>query len=302
MSEERKERGGLAYSPDGHVIGKGRFRIRHSHLRDHIAPLITDRKLGAAKLDLVLRGLAFHAEHLGNRKAKAGLVLSRYRYEDLHDLCRPHTYYRGRQEFEAISLADELARKSEWVRMQLLVLEDKKLVQRVLDPRGGRPTLYVLSDRGNDQPYDDPGSDPPFITLHGAIIACGAFAEWGTREVVAYLAALVAERFDPSVNFAEPGAGNWWRPPSWFADTDKARPNHHIRIPFNKTTLKRGLQALRDDGWIKAVSMTRNPKTGRRLPRPRNFYTNRFEARANVSSDLSISIEQFLDSEPEINV
>jgi hypothetical protein len=45
---------GLCYI--GAHFGKHFFRIRETHVRDHLALLLTQRRLGAVKLDLIVRG------------------------------------------------------------------------------------------------------------------------------------------------------------------------------------------------------------------------------------------------------
>ncbi len=48
---------GVAYGPG--VTGKYRFRVRVLHVAETYVPLLKAKKLGAVKLDLVLRGVAY---------------------------------------------------------------------------------------------------------------------------------------------------------------------------------------------------------------------------------------------------
>src|SRR4051794_9003530 len=80
---------GLEYRPG--VLGKHLFRIRERHAAEHVAPLLAQNAAGAAKLDLVLRGLALLPDHAGAREP--GLVLPGVTYEDIHDLCRPSSRF-----------------------------------------------------------------------------------------------------------------------------------------------------------------------------------------------------------------
>ena len=285
----------LTYSELPVVRGKHIYRVRQSYLRDVAAPLLASRNLSALKLDLVLRGLALRAQDLGNRDDEPGLVLPTYPWEALHDLCRPTTHFRGRQSIGEVSSQRDRDLKNEWVRTQLARLEGLKLVRREPKP-GSRSRLYVLSDRGDGQLYDDPGdAGDPYVRLLGAVIACGAWAEWSTREVVGYLAALVAQGYDTHRDQALPGAGRWWRPAAWFADDDGRRPDNHIRIPFSESTVKRGVRALVEDGWIHARWISENPDTGARLGQHRRLYTNRFIERAQERTHINVGLDEVVN-------
>jgi hypothetical protein len=74
MAEKPK---GLPYL--SHLVGKHQFRVRETHVRDHLAPLLTKGRAGAVKLDLILRGVALNPVHKGNRKTP-GQVLDTYTY------------------------------------------------------------------------------------------------------------------------------------------------------------------------------------------------------------------------------
>ena len=82
MAEKPK---GLPYLSQ--LVGKHQFRVRETHVRDHLAPLLTKGRSGAVKLDLILRGVALNPVHKGKRKTP-GQVLDTYIYPELHDLAR----------------------------------------------------------------------------------------------------------------------------------------------------------------------------------------------------------------------
>lgn len=254
------------------------FRVRVRHVAEHLAPLITRRAVGAAKLDLVLRGVGLLPHHAGPRQP--GLVLRRYSWEQLHDLARTADAL-GATDPQFDPPPEVVKLKRDWIRDQLVVLEELNLVQRQLRP-GGRSHLLVLRDDGSGEPLDDPtgsGGDV-YITIRGDTIASGALARWGAPELSAYLAATVAERYDRSATNSHfpSGTGKWFRPLSWFADRDRrfgadARP----RIPFSVPTLERGLRIFRQEGLVTWDRITRNPETRARLRGPRNYYRNHFD-------------------------
>jgi hypothetical protein len=291
MNSQDDHRAGLQYAPD--VQGKFLFRIRQQLVRDSFGLLVTRGALGAVKLDLVLRGLALYEEHLGNRDAPPGFVLDRYTYEQLHDLARTPTYFRGRAGKRTLADADEAARKNEWVRQQLHALEELRLVR--LDPpqrNNGRPRLVVLRDDASGEAFDDPGatvSENPadrYLTILGGVIAAGLLGRWDTPRLVAYICATIAEQHDADGRPVNVGSGHWWRSPRWF--TDQAYRRHgNILMPFSETTIKRGLRALRRDGLLDVTSIDRNPRTGRRVKGGhRNRYTNRFRDGIEVAGSV----------------
>lgn len=282
---------GLRYGSN--VLGKHTFRVRVQHVANHLAPLLTRRAVGAAKLDLVLRGVALLPQHAGSRSP--GFVLRRYSWEQLHDLARTaNTLGATEPDFDAPPEVVKL--KRDWVRDQLVVLENLNLVRRELLP-GSRSRLLVLQDDGSGEPLDDPtgtGGDL-YITIRGDVIASGALARWGAQELSAYLAATVAERWDSTAstsNFA-PGTGQWFRPLAWFADVDRRfGTDARTRIPFSVPTLERGLRKLRQEDLISWDRITHNPRTRARLRGPRNHYHNHFDRLGKAME--SLDTEEYL--------
>jgi len=262
------------------VKGKFRFRVRHRHIAEHLAPLIANKGIGAAKLDLLLRGIALQPEHVGRRGLGAvGLVLSEYSYEDLHDLVRNPD--RFGPAFDQVEYPPQARRsKRKWVGEQLERLEELELVRRT-DVRG-RPEVFVLSDTGSGDPLDDPTGRQghQYITVHGTLFSTTVIREWGAPELCFYLAAMVGEGYDrsgkDSKERATPGSGTWFRPLDWFADPLDRRPEDHIRIPFTVPTLERGLRSLRDQNYVASKLIRRDPRTGKTFKRPRNLYQNYF--------------------------
>ncbi len=162
------------------VNGKYRFRFRHRHIAEHLAPLIRDRAAGAAKLDLLLRGIASLPEHAGRRQV--GIVLPHYSYEDLHDLVRHGDRYGGAGSQPDYS-AEVRRAKRKWVGEQIEKLEALKLIRR--EKLGGRPRLLVLSDDGAENPLDDPTGKGGelYITVHGTLFSTGTIRDWGAPEL-----------------------------------------------------------------------------------------------------------------------
>ena len=117
-----KKVGGLRY--DGGIIGKFLFRVRESHIRDHIAPLLSKNAVGAAKLDLALRGIALDPRHQGNRP-EPGIVIPRHSYSALHDLVRDGSRYGDPEDSSTVRL------KRKWMGEQLQRLENLNLLKRV---------------------------------------------------------------------------------------------------------------------------------------------------------------------------
>jgi len=289
-----KQRKGLRYRPPD-VIGKHLFRVRETYLRDQVAPLLRSNRADAVKLDLVLRGLALSPQHLGQRRIP-GLVLPHIAYEDLFDLVRPADDY-GRPTDSAGDLyaAEVRKLKRKWVGEQLQLLQQRRLVHRV-DRPGRRPHLVVRRDDGTEKAFDDPDGTTgnTYATVLGAIIASGELVKWGTAELAAYLAAMVAEWHDPTFDSDKvpAGSGRWYRPVSWF-NSDR-RPAHHVRIPFSEATLERGLKRLITEGLIAKDRRLQDPATGRRFRTGRrNVYTNRFAVLNEVVRAQTIGSEQF---------
>lgn len=256
------------------VVGKHRFRVRERHIAEHLIPLIAKRSVGAAKLDLLLRGIALPPDT--GERPEPGVVLPRYRYEHLYDLVRGGRRL-GAQEPGTDASTDVLRLKRKWVRDQLRQLERLNLVERT--PQAGRRSrLLVMSDDGIGGPFDDPdGSEGNlYITILGSIISSGRLAAWGTPELSAYLAAMVAERWAPGPRPA-PGTGSWYRPLEWFADTRRRYgPEDRTPMAFSVATLERGLDKLEEDGLISHTHITFDPYSRERLQGRRNLYVNAF--------------------------
>lgn len=261
------------------VIGKYLFRVREAHVTEHLAPLIR-RRTGAAKLDLVLRGLALPPAHVGARKEGPGLVLPRHSYEMLHDLTRFAELGGDDSDLEASAKVTKLKRK--WVGDQLEILEEMGLVRRVRRP-GRRPILMVLRDDGSGDPFDDPdgrSSSDRYITIHGTLIASRTLARWKGAELSAYLAAMYAERYDDrrrGLGRQMPGTGQWFRPLDWFEDADgKYGPPGRPSLPLSVSSLERGMTLLADEDLIRRRRTTLHPRANTKFSRPRTIYTNRF--------------------------
>ncbi len=284
---------GLRYKQPN-LVGKHVFRVREFHVRDHLVPLLRKNRLGAAKLDLILRGLALNPQHTGKRSTP-GLVLNRFAYEDLHDLARGANWFGAGKTSGTYSYDPDLARlKRKWVGEQLQVLEAMRLVRR--DPRpGDHPTIVVLRDDGSGEAFDDPDGTPgnTYVSILGGIISSGALAEWDTARLTFYLAAMIAEwhsvrlpfRLPPAileqfpalaVRGAEPGTGSWYRPLTWFNNASQ-REDNAVLIPFSTSTLERGVKAFSAEGLIEVHKLSRSPRTGRPFKSgPRNLYVNKF--------------------------
>lgn len=288
MARDAKQRNGIEYAPG--VVGKYLFRVRERYVAGPAADLIRSRRVGALKLDLVLRGLALLPEHAGGREP--GYLLNHRRrlsYQLLHDLCRDPTRFAQQAPHDIEDDAATREKKRTWVREQLQVLEGRKLVQRSTDPRGRRPEITVLRDRCDGEPFDDPGATATatdgYVTISGAVISSQHFRDWGAPEVVAYLCAMTADRFarnrdrDHTGEAAPHGSATWFRQADWFnsKNANAPRPPGHVPFPFSTTTIQRGLRALCDQGLIAAKRTTFNPHTGQRfVSGPRKIYQNRF--------------------------
>ena len=198
MAQDTKQHNGIEYAPG--VTGKFLFRVREAYVAGSAADLIRSRRVGALKLDLVLRGLALLPEHSGDREP--GHVLrhrGRLSYQVLHDLCRDPARFAQEAPHDIEDDPAMLEKKRTWVREQLQVLEGRQLMKRSTDPKGCRPEITVLRDRGDGEPFDDPGATATakdgYVTISGAVLSSPHFREWGAPEVVAYLCAMTADRF-----------------------------------------------------------------------------------------------------------
>jgi hypothetical protein len=307
-AKPRKQPGLRYKQPD--LVGKHLFRVREVHVRDHLVPLLSKNRLGAAKLDLILRGLALLPQHTGKRSTP-GLVLNRFTYEDLHDLARPANWFGGKSG-DPYAYDPDLARlKRKWVGEQLQELEAMKLIRR--DPRpGDHPTIVVLRDDGSRKAFDDPDGTPgkTYVSILGGIISSGALAEWNMARLTFYLAAMIAEWHtvrlpvqlpanilellpDLAVRGTEPGGGRWYRPLTWFNDATQHEDNA-VLIPFSTSTLERGLKAFQADGLVEVRKLRRNPRTHKPFKSgPRNLYINKFSTLTEAAR--IVPAEQFDD-------
>jgi hypothetical protein len=251
--------------------GRYCIRLRERHVRDHLAPLLAAKKPGLVKLDLVLRGLAA----LPGTERPTGQVPPIH-WEQLHDLSRAGAY-----------LESDTVLKRKWVSDTLAQLEQRGLLVRDLIPRG-RPVITLLCDDGSGAPFDDPtGEDEDsYVTILAGVIAFRRLAAWGSTQLAACIAAMIAERFaraDPAqvqafdLESLPFGNGQWYRPLSWFADHEGHRPSEHIRIPFSERTLGYGLRQLRNEGLIGYRRIDEDPRTGTRFRYGRRLYRNGFD-------------------------
>lgn len=267
----------LTYGP--HVVGRRLVRVRERHLAEHTARMLSSNAVGAAKLDLVVRGLALRS----GPRSESGVVPPQIGWADLHDLCRQE-----RVSSEA---------KRRWVGEQLRRLERHKLVRRDAGSVWNRPRVVVLRGDGTDALVDDPTGDPPdsYVVCSGWIFAGGWLKRWGAPELAAYLAAMIAERYaraDPVLSEVWDlqnqalGTGKWYRSLSWFNDSHGRRPPQHVRVPFSERTLRRGFRSLISEGLVSTYSTTNDPKTGERFQEgPRTVYINRFNRLRPIEMD-----------------
>jgi hypothetical protein len=270
----RSEFKGVQFSKG--AVGKHHFRIRERHVAEHLAFLMSRNAAGAVKLDLVLRSIALLPEHAGKREI--GTVLPRISYEQLHDLCRPASTFLETVPEDEERDAEVVDRKREWVREQLQRLEKLNLVRRIERP-GRRPQIIVLRDDGSGQPFDDPdgAAGNSYVTVSSSVLKVH-LPFWGTPEIAAYLAAMVADRYARNRAKGSPpavGDATWYQPLHWFSNKTGQRPDGHVAIPFSTRTLERGFDRLRSEGLVTTVRTTRNPKGGR-FSQPRTIYTNHF--------------------------
>ncbi|MCQ3805386.1 MAG: hypothetical protein KTV45_15050 [Acidimicrobiia bacterium] len=268
-------RPGVAYGPG--VRGKYQFRIRELHVAETYGPLLKAKRVGAVKLDLVLRGIALLPRDAGRRLP--GLVLSEVSYQDLHDICLLPDRFSMTAPEDQIDDQQILKLKRNWIGRQLTVLEQQGALRR--EPGyGGRPRIIVLRDHGTGS-FDDPDGSPgnSYVTISGPAIAKW-LKFWGAPEVAAYLAAMIADRYarlrNPDV---DRGGAIWFETLKWFSDPNGYRPKGHVRINFSPRTLQRGFNKLREDGLITWKHQSKRPhKSGRRFRSGRrNIYTNQFD-------------------------
>jgi hypothetical protein len=279
---ERPEKAGLEYAP--HVIGKRMYRVSERYVADHVAPLIASHRADAAKLDLALRGIALSPEHAGARQP--GLVLrrrGRVDYAALHDLVRDPRRFATTAPEDDDDVAVERATKREWVREQLQLLEERQLLVR--QDRGDGPwDVVMLRDLGDGEPFDDPGAvghRRSYVTVLGPVVADQRFRTWGSREVVGYLCAMVADRYARNQHERDTGealdvgSATWYRQAKWFNNENGYRHEGHVALPFSTTTIERGLKAMRELGYIFGERKKKAPD-GKRFEHPRMIYTNEF--------------------------
>jgi hypothetical protein len=256
--------------------GKALFRVRQSHVANHYQPLIARKAYAAVKLDLVLRAIALLPKDSGAREP--GFVLRHWSYEDLHDLAKSAPAVRlaeGRRESQTRHL------KRKWVGNQMDKLVEEKLVR--LEPHDGRPTIVVLRDDATGQGFDDPGEaggqgDDRYLTIRGSVIASGRLATWRAPQLAAYFAAIYAEYHQErggGRSLSSNGTGKWWRQLAWFNNA-QWYPKDRILLPFSKSLLEDGFNALSSEGLIVRKNINRDPRSHKTLDGMRVLYTNRF--------------------------
>ena len=281
----------------GPGIGKGLFRIRHTHIAEHYAPLIANKAVGAVKLDMLLRMIALQPEHAGKRQP--GFVLWDWHYEHLHDFAKSAPLQRS-----AARRSDREVRhlKRKWVGNQMATLQEFNLV-RLKNRGGARPEIIVLSDRGQ-LPLDDPGVEGEwdrdrYVTIRGGLIASRTLAKWSAPEVAAYLAALYAEFYTDRGGGRGPtaaGEGTWWRQLAWFNNPDWF-PQPRVMLPFSKSLLEDGFNSLADAGLITRKRITRDPRTRENFNNPRVLYRNQFQKLDKQTSPVSPDVYASLVAE-----
>jgi|GEM_PF-1576737 len=275
------------------ATGKTIFRVSEQYLAEHLAPLIRARRPEAAKIDLVLRAVALSPGHNGERPVGTVLRLrGLFDYAEIHDLVRDARRFSMTPPEDDDDDAKERELKREWVRQQLCLLEERRLLTRIDTGQGPR-RIVMLSDLGNGDAFDDPGNEATrrsYVTLHGAVLASQDFRAWGSPELVGYVCAMVADRFARSAaakdgkTDIEPGAATWYRQAAWFNNENGYRREGHTPLPFSTTTIERGLEAMRRRGYVDAERKRVGPD-GRRFQHPRLIYTNRFN-RVGMTADV----------------
>jgi len=281
MSTETESKG-IEYRPG--VVGKKLFRVSERYVAEQIAPLLEARRIGAAKLDLVLRGLALLPQHAGRREV--GTVLragNRLDYAAIHDLVRDPRRFSDVAPEDDDADSVEREKKREWVREQLQVLEDRKLLKRI-DMGDGRHRIVMLCDLATGAPFDDPGAKATrrsYLTIPGDLVVQQEYRNWGAPDLAGFLCALVADRYARNAarkagkEVPEPGAATWYRQADWFNNKNGYRPEGNIVLPFSTSTIERGLKSMRERGHILGHRTRTNPDGGRFL-HPRMVYINQF--------------------------
>jgi hypothetical protein len=272
--------------PLGPGHGKHSFNVRQRLVRDHYAPLIRTKGIGAVKLDILLRCIAFSPEHQGGRK-HPGAVHHAFSYEWLHDLVKDEPDSDPDREPDEQQVR---ALKRKWVRDQLVKLQERQLV-RVTTRDGRRSDLEVLRDDASGEPYDNPATSwaesqknqmagDHYFKLNGWLIKSGQLRAWGAPEVAMFFAALLAEQHHPrgaNRKAVTDGTGTWIRPLKWFADGNM-EPRRRTLLRVSVTSLETGLIALRRSRLITVKTVLRDPRDPRRrFSQPRNLYTNHFD-------------------------
>lgn len=278
---------GIEYAPG--VRGKGRFGVRERLVADHIAPLLADKRHGAVKLYLVLRGLALLERDAGGREP--GTILPHISFEQLHDMCRDPSSFRLTTPEDEDADASVRRQKREWVRYHITPLVGRGLVERRKRP-GGRPQLIVLKGDGSDAPVDNPDGSPgnSFVPVIGSVITSTDFRSWGVPELAGFLCAMTADRYARNeahkhgLEFPE-GEAVWFRQAAWFNNENGYRPEGHIPYPFSTATIERGLRSLASKGWIQKVRSSQHPYKRTHLEKPRNIYSNQFTRRESKAKN-----------------
>lgn len=307
MARRKTEPKGLEYAPG--VYGKHSFRVSEQYLVAHAAPLVKRGRVGAAKLDLVLRGIALSPDHTGDHRQPGTVLGKQFRIDHatLHDLVRdPRRFAETAPEDDAEDRV-ERDKKREWVREQLVVLSGTKpkgsrrkpkhkLLKR--EPVGdGRQQITMLCDLGDGQPFDDPGAEDhrrSYITIPGAVLADPRFCHWDADELVGFYCAMIADRYARDAykkrtgKESEHGTATWFRQADWFNNRNGYRPAGHIIPPFSTTTIERGLKALAGSGFIDARWSMTSPETGERFKNRRKIYTNRFDRPGTGTASATI--------------
>ena len=290
---------GMAYGNE--AVGKNTYRVSEQYVAEHVAPLVKAHRVDAAKLDLILRGIALSPEHAGKRRP--GTVLrrrGRVDYAYLHDLVRdPRRFSISRPEDDDDDAA-EREQKREWVREQLRVLERRQLLVRA-DTGEGPRQITMLCDLGTGDPFDDPGdkkNQRPYVTVFGGVVASSYFRDWGAPELAGYFCAMVADRYARNamhrkgVN-VEVGGATWYRQAEWFNNKNGYRPEGHVVLPFSTKTIERGLESMRKLGFVEGVRRRRSPD-GDRFVHPRMIYTNRFSSAGATAEIIDMTSREKL--------